>query len=244
MHPGGASLNPPRRVQKVAVVTDGPYRRGPSALHGRADAAETGEWDCDVADDRSDRPPTPARGSFVLSRILPHQGAAHMTSHQLVPDDPRFDAPLETVLDAAFGPGRFSKVSERVREFSTLDRALSRVALSGETIKGCCRIYRIRIGETPALFLGPLAVAPSAQGAGLGQELVGASLAACDASGFGGVIVVGQPWMFEPFGFTRIPDGRVIMPGPTEARRFQWRALKEGGLDALAGAVRAPRAAS
>lgn len=167
-----------------------------------------------------------------------------MTSHQFVPDDPRFDAPLETVLDAAFGPGRFSKVSERVREFSILDRALSRVAVKDGAVLGCCRIYRINIGETPALFLGPLAVSPAAQGAGLGQELVGASLAACEASGVGGVIVVGQPWMFEPFGFTRIPDGRVIMPGPTEARRFQWRALKGRGLENLAGAVRAPRAAS
>lgn len=167
-----------------------------------------------------------------------------MTTHQLVPDDPRFDAALEHVLDAAFGPGRFSKVSERVREFSVLDRALSRIALKDGAVTGCCRLYRIRIGETPALFLGPLAVAPSAQGAGLGQELVGASIAACEASGVGGVIVVGQPWMFEPFGFTRIPEGRVVMPGPTEARRFQWRALKAGGLDDLAGAVRAPRAAS
>jgi predicted N-acetyltransferase YhbS len=167
-----------------------------------------------------------------------------MTSHHLVPDDLRFDAPLETVLDAAFGPGRFSKVSERVREFSTLDRALSRVAVKDGAPIGCCRIYRIRIGETPALFLGPLAVAPDAQGAGLGQALVAASLEACEASGLGGVIVVGQPWMFEPFGFTRVPDGRVIMPGPTEARRFQWRALKNGGLEKLEGAVRAPRAAS
>lgn len=163
---------------------------------------------------------------------------------QLVPDDPRLDASLETVLDAAFGPGRFSKVSERVREFATLDRALSRVALKGSEVTGCCRIYRISIGATPALFLGPLAVAPTAQGAGLGQELVGASLQACDTSGVGAVIVVGQPWMFAPFGFSEIPGDRVVMPGPVEARRFQWRALREGGLDALAGSVRAPRVAS
>ena len=60
----------------------------------------------------------------------------------------------------------------------------------------------------------------------------------------GGVIVVGQPWMFVPFGFTEVPQGRVVMPGPTEARRFQWRALRAGGLDGLTGAVRAPRAAN
>lgn len=162
----------------------------------------------------------------------------------LVADDPRFDAAIELVLDAAFGPGRFSKVSERVREFATLDRTLSRVALKGNDVTGCCRIYRISIGATPALFLGPLAVSPAAQGAGLGQELVGAALQACESSGVGAVIVVGQPWMFAPFGFIEIPRERVVMPGPVEARRFQWRALQAGGLDALAGSVRAPRAAS
>ncbi len=167
-----------------------------------------------------------------------------MPSPVLVPDDPRFDAPLEAVLDAAFGPGRFSKVSERVREFAALDRTLSRVALIDGAVAGCCRIYRIDIGATPALFLGPLAVAPQAQGAGLGQELVGASLKACETSGVGAVIVVGQPWMFAPFGFSEIPRDRVTMPGPVENRRFQWRALAAGGIDALAGAVTAPHAAS
>ncbi|MBL8560621.1 MAG: N-acetyltransferase [Hyphomonadaceae bacterium] len=167
-----------------------------------------------------------------------------MPSPVLVPDDPRFDASLEHVLNSAFGPGRFSKVSERVREFATLDRTLSRVALIDGVVSGCCRIYRIDIGQTPALFLGPLAVAPDAQGAGLGQELVGASLKASETSGLGAVIVVGQPWMFAPFGFSEIPRDRVTMPGPVENRRFQWRALAANGLENLAGAVRAPRAAS
>ncbi len=162
----------------------------------------------------------------------------------LLADDPRFDVQIERVLDAAFGPGRFSKVSERVREFATLDRALSRVALNGSSVIGCCRIYRISIGAKPALFLGPLAVAPDAQGAGLGQELVGATLRACDSASVDAIIVVGQPWMFAPFGFSEIPRDRVVMPGPVEARRFQWRALRDGGLEGLSGAVRAPHAAS
>ena len=169
---------------------------------------------------------------------------SHSSRFLLVADDPRFDDAVENVLDAAFGPGRFSKVSERVREFAALDRGLSRVALKGSDITGCCRIYRISIGATPALFLGPLAVAPQTQGAGLGQALIDETLRACEGSGVGVVIVVGQPRMFAPFGFTEIPRDRVVMPGPVEARRFQWRALREGGLGAISGAVRAPRAAS
>ncbi|MDX2235828.1 MAG: N-acetyltransferase, partial [Hyphomonadaceae bacterium] len=128
-------------------------------------------------------------------------------SADLVPDDPAFDAALEAVLDAAFGPGRFAKVSERVRESAVLDRSLSRVALRAGAPVGCCRLYRIAVGDAEALFLGPLAVAPAAQGARLGPALVASALAACDATPARAVLVVGQPGMFRPFGFTEIPAG-------------------------------------
>lgn len=163
----------------------------------------------------------------------------------IVPDAAAFDADLETVLTDAFGPGRFAKVSERVREFAMLDRALSRVALADGAVLGCCRLYRIAVGGAPALFLGPLAVAPRAQGERLGAALVEAALAACmDRADASAIMVVGQPRMFAPFGFTEIPRDRVRLPGPVEARRLQWLALREGALDALTGEVKAPRAAS
>ncbi len=165
-------------------------------------------------------------------------------SLQIVPDAAAYDAPLEGVLTAAFGPGRFAKVSERVREVASLDRRLSRVALRGNTVVGCCRIYRISVGDVPMLFLGPLAVAPDAQGERLGGVLVESSLDACAATDAHGVVVVGQPRMFAPFGFVEVPKDRVRMPGPVEARRLQWVALRDGGLETLRGAVTAPRAAS
>lgn len=165
-------------------------------------------------------------------------------SFAIVADDAAYDAALERVLTAAFGPGRFAKVSERVRERAVLDRTLSRVALEDGAPVGCCRIHRVAVGGTPALFLGPLAVAPSAQGARLGKQLVAAALDACDATDARAIIVVGQPYMFTPFGFTQIPQERVTLPGPVEARRFQWRALGGRSLDGVEGAVSAPRAAS
>lgn len=161
----------------------------------------------------------------------------------IVPDDAAHDAALERVLTAAFGPGRYAKVSERVRESAVLDRALSRVALDDGAVVGCCRIYRIGVGGASALFLGPLAVSPSAQGASLGRKLVAASLAACDATDARAIIVVGQPYMFAPAGFTPVPAGRVTMPGPVEARRFQWRGVGGRPPDVY-GAVSAPRVAS
>lgn len=162
----------------------------------------------------------------------------------IVADDPAFDGAMERVLNAAFGPGRFAKVSERVREFASLERTLSRVALRDGAPVGCCRIYRVAVAAAPMLFLGPLAVAPEAQGDKLGAALVAAALAACDASGARGVIVVGQPRMFAPFGFVEIPPGRIRLPGPVEARRLQWRPVGAGDLSNLSGALTAPPAAS
>ena len=162
----------------------------------------------------------------------------------IVPDTAAYDAALERVLTDAFGPGRFAKVSERVRERASLERALSRVALADGAPVGCCRIYSISIDAAPMLFLGPLAVAPAVQGGRLGGALVAAALAACEASAARGIVVVGQPRMFAPFGFVEIPKGRVTLPGPVEARRLQWRALPGADLSTLSGAVSAPRAAS
>ena len=155
------------------------------------------------------------------------------------PDAPAFDAALEGVLDDAFGPGRHAKVSARVREFARLDRALSRVALEDSAPVGCCRIYRIAIDQAPALFLGPLAVRRDRQGEDIGSALIAAALGACDAAGDAPILVLGQPALFAPFGFVEVPRGTVILPGPIEARRLQYR-----GPTAPAGVVRAPRDAS
>lgn len=134
------------------------------------------------------------------------------------PEDGPF---INPILDAAFGPGRFAKVSERVREAARLNRALSQVAVRDGEVVGCCRLYDIRIGDAPVLFLGPLAVHPRVQAGGLGQALVRAALTAAGADAT--ILVVGQPSLFARFGFVQTPDGAVQMPGPTEARRLQWR---------------------
>lgn len=151
---------------------------------------------------------------------------------------------VERVLDRAFGPGRFAKPSERVREFAHHLAPLSRVAMAGADVLGVCRIYDVSIGARAALFLGPLAVDPDAQHSGLGHALVAASLDACREAGRDAIVLMGEPSFFSVLGFTQIPPGRVIMPGPVELRRLQWRALLDGGLDTLAGAISPPRVAN
>jgi predicted N-acetyltransferase YhbS len=148
---------------------------------------------------------------------------------------------IERVLDRAFGPGRFAKISERVREFAAHAPALSRVVMADGALVGVCRIFHINIGETPALFLGPLAVDPAAQHGGIGHALVSDTLAACRADNSARpVLLMGQPAFFNVLGFTQAPNS-VVMPGPIEARRLLWLGLKDGALDGVAGAVSPPR---
>jgi predicted N-acetyltransferase YhbS len=151
---------------------------------------------------------------------------------------------LERVLDSAFGPGRFAKTSERVRENGAEHRLdLSRVALAGGEPIGCCRIYDISVGGRPALFLGPLAVAPSRRNVGLGALLVGAVMEGC-AREDKVLFVVGPARFFEPFGFLRISGARIIMPGPVNRERLLWRPPRPGACDGLDGLISAPRVAN
>jgi predicted N-acetyltransferase YhbS len=166
------------------------------------------------------------------------------TAPLLVAETPAHAQAVERVLDRGFGPGRFAKPSERVREFAPHLPALSRVALMGADLVGVCRIYDIAIGGRPALFLGPLAVDPDAQHGGLGHALVAATIDACRAINREAIVLMGEPSFFGALGFEQIPPGQVLMPGPVEARRLQWIALRTGAFANLAGPISRPRAAS
>ena len=162
-------------------------------------------------------------------------------AHTLVAEKPEHVASIEAVLDRAFGPGRFAKTSERVRERGARhELALSRVALNeaGEVI-GVCRIYAAEAGA-PVFFLGPLAVDPRAQAAGLGLSLVHACVAACRAGGGSAIVLVGAARFFRPAGFTLAALDRVWLPGPVDAARLLWLELKPGALDKLHGELSAP----
>ncbi|MBW8304508.1 MAG: N-acetyltransferase, partial [Brevundimonas sp.] len=119
---------------------------------------------------------------------------------------------------AAFGPGRFAKTAERLREGPS--PAAGFVARDGADLLGSVRLWPITIGGTPALFLGPIAVAADNRRAGLGAELVQACLTWAAETGRG-VLLVGDAPYFGRFGFEAVTD--VRLPGPVDPRRVLWR---------------------
>lgn len=135
------------------------------------------------------------------------------------PELPADAAQVAVLVDAAFGPGRMAKTAERLREASS--PACGFVLRQGDRLTGSVRLWRIRVGETPALFLGPIAVDEAARKAGLGQALVEAAVACAQAEGVGGVLLVGDLPYFGRFGFAPLPG--VRLPGPADPRRVLWR---------------------
>jgi predicted N-acetyltransferase YhbS len=145
---------------------------------------------------------------------------------------------IEALLDRAFGPGRFTKCSERVREFAEFAPELSFLGWSDGRLSGVVRLWRVRVGETPLAFLGPLAVDTDARSAGVGGLLVARACEAAEAAGEPAVLLVGDPAYFARFGFSAGPAKGVRMPGPVDQRRVLVRAFRDLG-EGLEGSVRA-----
>ena len=145
---------------------------------------------------------------------------------------------VDALIDQAFGPGRFAKAAERLREGNRPVPELSLVAWAGTEAVGCVRMWPIHIGSTAALLLGPFAVADAWRSRGLGSELIQRACDAAQAAGHGIVLLVGDDPFFSRLGFEAVPPGRATLPGPVNARRVLWRALKPGAADGVEGPVR------
>ena len=150
------------------------------------------------------------------------------------------DAPeVERLVLAAFGPGRFAKAAERLREGRSPHLDLSFIAWDIGRAVGCVRLWPIRIGAKPALLLGPFAVDPAWRSRGVGAALIER---ACDAAARAGhdlVLLVGDAPYYGPLGFAGGRCRDVRLPGPVDPRRVLVRALAEGADASLEGAVSA-----
>lgn len=156
----------------------------------------------------------------------------------LKPERPEDHALVDALIDRAFGPGRFVKTAERLREGNRPCGELSLVAWAGGEAVGCVRMWPIHIGERPAVLLGPFAVDDAWRSQGLGGQLIEAACAAAERAGTGVVMLVGDAPYFQKLGFEPVPPGRAVLPGPVDGRRVLWRALRPGALDGVEGPVR------
>ncbi|RYC32619.1 N-acetyltransferase [Lichenibacterium minor] len=152
---------------------------------------------------------------------------------------PRDASAREALLDASFGPSRFAKTCERLREGRLPADGSSFVAVDGGAIVGTLRFWHVECGRVPALMLGPLAVAASHRSAGIGGALIAHGLRRAARLGHGGVVLVGDAPYYARFGFARAPVEHLVLPGPVDAERFLGLELRPGGLAGARGRVAA-----
>jgi predicted N-acetyltransferase YhbS len=182
-----------------------------------------------------------------VSRAVPHDAAAPefaittdhsaMTISQFVfaPEEPAHDAEIEEINAEAFGPGRFTRAAQRIREGGPHDRRLSFVALSGSNVIGSVRQTPVKAGGGRALLLGPLAVRPAWKNIGIGRRLMAMALDAAKKGGWPAVVLVGDEPYYGPLGFNRMPRNQISLPGPVDPNRVLAHEIEPGAVARLKG---------
>ncbi|MEO1091075.1 MAG: N-acetyltransferase [Pseudomonadota bacterium] len=116
-------------------------------------------------------------------------------------EEPAHHPSIETLLDRVFGADRGAKPSYALRAGVQPIADLARVAIDGGKLVGTIRYWPIRVGQAPALLLGPLGVDPMRRGEGIGRRLVRDSLTVAQALGWNAVFLVGDLPYYAPLGF-------------------------------------------
>ena len=163
--------------------------------------------------------------------------AAAPASPPIVNERPKDASAVDALVLRAFGPGRFAKAAERLREGREPRLDLSFVAWDGGRIVGSVRQWTVKVGANPSIFLGPIAVEPEYRSQGLGAALIERACEAAARAGHPTIVLVGDTPFFGPLGF--VPAPRVTMPGPVDRRRVLARGLAAGADEGLEGLVAA-----
>ncbi len=141
---------------------------------------------------------------------------------------------VEALFDLSFAPGREALSSYRLRDGVPPVAELCLVARDDdEILAGAIRHWPVRVGDAPALLLGPVAVHPTRQGEGLGAMLIEAAVHR--AHGWDRMMLVGDESYYGKFGFARLAG--VEMPPPTNPARVLGRALTPNAWIGVSGRV-------
>ena len=166
--------------------------------------------------------------------------------YQLVPLATIDPPAVEALLDRAFGPDRHARTAYKVRGGTAPVPELSFAAVDESgTLLGTIQCWPVALdcdagGSVPLVMVGPVAVAPERQQAGIGRALMERMLAAlpgCTTEGCDALMLVGDPEYYARFfGFTADRTGGWRLPGPFEPRRLLARGDKVPDCTGMLGA--------
>jgi len=147
-------------------------------------------------------------------------------------------ATREALLDRAYGPARFTKASERLREGRLAgtgargQRGPSN-RRHGSAVAGVGRTRPAGAAVRPTRGRG------RPPQAGIGSTLVHHALREAARRRHGAVLLVGDASYYARFGFSSEKTGALWLPGPYERHRLLGHELKAGALDGARGLISA-----
>ena len=146
---------------------------------------------------------------------------------------------IRQVIVAAFGGDIEANLVELLRDRNKAPVAL--IAVSDNKIVGHVMFSPVTITLAPKAFravgLAPLAVLPEFQRQGIGSMLAREGLKKCAGTGFEMAVVLGSPYYYPRFGFSRASLYGLGNEYDTN-EHFMAMELKNGALDKVSGTVR------
>jgi predicted N-acetyltransferase YhbS len=159
-------------------------------------------------------------------------------SFTILPETADDAVPIERLHERTFGPGRYARTAYRIREQMAHRLDLSFTARVGTLLVGSVRLTPVRIGEAPALLLGPLTLEPPFRDRGIGLALMRRALDEARGQGYRLVVLVGDEPYYARAGFKRIPKGKVTMGGPADPARLLVAELVEAAFEGISGEIK------
>lgn len=155
------------------------------------------------------------------------------------PERPKDVAAIWKVQNEAFGRPDEADLVNLLRRQQSL--SLSLVAVYQKEVVGHIAFSPVRL-EPPAgtislLGLAPLAVLPDCQMQGIGKQLVWAGLNQCRQQGHQGVVVLGSPNYYTPFGFSPAEAFGLRCTFPVPPPLFMAQELQPGSLAGINGPI-------
>ena len=149
-------------------------------------------------------------------------------------EQPHHAKAIENLLDTVFGSGRQMKAVYCLREAVSPLSDLCHVALVDGELHGTIRFWPVIVRDAgnerqcDLLLLGPLAVEPVFQGAGIGRALVEYSLIKARRRGYRAAVLVGDLAYYDRFHFSRSGARGLVLPGEADQERVLLREVVEG----------------
>ena len=128
---------------------------------------------------------------------------------------------------------------DELRAEGALVEPLCLVAEREGVVVGHVAVSRATLDDAPVALvaIGPIGVLPELQGAGVGSALMHATIAAADALGERGIVLLGHPTYYPRFGFGPAVDHGITPPQDWGPAYFMLRRLGAWG-EGLTGAFR------